>query len=199
MTTNDPYNDPFWDELGFAWTALPADPGTALPRLAARLRRQALLLRLAVAGAGLVSLLALALAGWTLWLGWTAQVWHFLVRGFALALLSGLAAAAAAALGGGVRDAHRSLTEALELAARRAERWRRALWLGVWGCGLAAALGSLGYVVRARFGRPAAMSPVEPLALLALTALVLVLLARAASRELARSRYLQRALAAGEG
>jgi hypothetical protein len=194
MTTPDPW----WDELGFAWTAAPADPQAALPGLTARLRRQAWLLRLLIAGAALASLAGLALAGWTLWLGWTAHVWHFLVRGTAVLVLAILLAAAAGALAGSVRDASRSLAEALDVAVRRAQGRRRALALGVWACALAAAFGTAGYFVRSYFTRPPAMSPLEPLLVLALTALVLLLLARAASRDLARTRHLQRALAGEE-
>jgi hypothetical protein len=188
--------DPYWDELGFAWTAAAPDPQTAEPRLKSRLHRQAMGLRLLVLGASLASLAGLALGAWTLWIGWSAHVWHFLVRGSAVVILAGLAGWGAASLAGGVRDDTRSLAQAVDLSISRAERSLRALWLGLAGCGIAAALGLAGFWLRAAHGRPALMSPVEPLAFLALLMTVFWLLQRSVSDDLERSRHVRRLLEA---
>jgi hypothetical protein len=190
MTTNDAW----WDELGFAWTALEPDPEAATPRLKARLRRQEWRLRLLVAGAALAALLGAALAAWTLWIGYTAHASWFLVRGSAVLAVAVLAALGAAALAGGVKDQTRSLAEALDLAVLRARRSLRAASLAIAACALAAVLGLGGYALRAGSHHPPRMSPIEPLAYLALLALVIFLVRRRLKDDLARTRHLRRSL-----
>lgn len=171
MPTDD---DAFWDELGVSWRASISDSGLLSSRLEARLRLQSALLTVgAVAGAA-VSLLGLGLAAWTLWIGWSSPTWHFLTRGLTLAAVSLLAGIAALGLRARKGVETRSVKEMLQVSIERTERLIRAADLGCYSLVILAFGGMVGYALRLRLGRPAAVSPVEDLLALAVAGLALL-------------------------
>ena len=81
--------DPYWDELGVAWSAINPDIDVIAPRLKARLRRQSLLITAGASLQGCLSaLLAYFLGALTIWSGWTTGTWNFVTRGIAIVAIS---------------------------------------------------------------------------------------------------------------
>lgn len=186
--------DAYWDELGLAWTAINPAPETVAPRLQARLRRQAALLA-AILLAGIpLSLAGMALGAWTVWLGASTQAWFFVTRGIAIFTMSLLAGFATWSFRSTMVDPAHSLGAMIALALLRAERWRRAVRLAGLGLAIAALFGSAGYIIRIQVGKPSAMSLAPALIVLTVLGLVLFLLHRKASDDIAKYRYLKRLL-----
>ena len=191
-------NDAYWDELGIAWRATVPDTGLAVSKLEARLGRQEALTRIGVAiGVG-GGLLALGLAAWTVWIGANGHAWNFVTRGVSIAVVGILMLFAASSLGGGGRGAGGSLRDMLELSMRRAERQARAAGLALLAVGVLAVGGLAGYAVRARMGRPPAMSPVDALLALAVLGLALLWIRHGQARAARTCRHLTQALALDE-
>jgi hypothetical protein len=193
--------DRFWDELGVAWCAINPEIGVIMPRLQSRLRRQSALIM-----ASLILGLPLSLAGfvlgvYTIWNGGTTGTWNFVTRGVALVAISAILSMAMSSLLRVRADGHaRALSEMLDLAIARAERTLFAIQLGFYACGIAASLGLVGAAMRTHLTRPPALSPMLDLAALAIFAVGLFLYGRRTRAELAKFRYLKRALAVeGEG
>jgi len=181
--------DAYWDELGFAWTAI--NPEIAAPHLKARLRRQTLVAGLAVFAGAPLCVAAAALGAWTLWRGLASEAWFFVTRGIALVVLSLLGGFAAWSFNSARKDDSDSLAAMIALALRRAQAWLGAVRLGLVGLGTVALLGTLGYELRIQAGKPSAMPPAPALVVLALLAVVLVLLHAKAKEDVAKFRYLQ--------
>jgi hypothetical protein len=192
-------NDVFWDELGVAWRAIDPQPSVIGPKLKTRLRRQAAaVLGIAIVGVPL-SIGGLVLGIYTVWIGWSHGIWNFLSRGVALIAISSLLATAAWSRRGSGRVDSGSLVGMLDLGIVQAERFGRVVQAGYWACGVAAALGLIGYGIRVHFYRPPAMSPIEPLLLLALVVIALLLFGRRLRDDLARLKYLRGILRRPDG
>lgn len=189
-------DDSFWDELGVSWRASFRDAGLISSRLEARLRIQAALLTIGMIVGGALGLLGLALAAWTLWIGWQAHVWNFLTRGITIAAVSLLGIVAALALRGRTRVDTRSLREMLQASMARTERLIRAADLGCWSMAILAIGGLIGYAIRVLLGRPPAMSPVEGLLAVALAGLALLWYRRTQAHALRKYRHLSQVFSA---
>ena len=194
--------DVYWDELGIAWRALQPAEGLVASRLEPMLRRQEILVRGGAVAGYPLGVLGLGLAGWCFWIAWSGHAWNFAARGGAVGVVAVIALVAAAALQGALEGERRSLREMLELAVVRAEQLRRAAGLGCIALAVLAVGGLAGYVIRAGASRPAAMSPVLDLVILAALAVGLAWLWSSQSRAEGKYRHLARALsepdAAGE-
>jgi hypothetical protein len=164
----------YWDDLGVAWCATELDATALSPRLKARLRRQAGLIRTGVFAGAVATAAGLALGAWTIRVGLATDATHFLARGAAVLLLSAMLGLGTAWLAGSARDDTRSLAEMLDLSLRRARVFGKLTALGFGGTAVAAVLGLVGYAIRVRAGDPPALSPLEPLLVLGLFATVLV-------------------------
>ena len=184
--------DAYWDELGLAWTA--TSPEIIAPRIRESLRRQSVFTALAVFAGLPISLAGAALGVWTLWHGAFAQAWFFVTRGTAILLMSLMAGLAASSFIPLLGDGTQSVAAMIASALARAQRWHKAVRLGYLGLAVAALFGTAGYFLRMEAGKPPALSPLEPMVLLALLALVLFLLQRKTRDDIAKYRYLQRLL-----
>jgi hydrogenase-4 membrane subunit HyfE len=188
--------DSYWDELGVAWSAINPDINVIMPRLKSRLRRQSFLI-----GAGVALGILLAAGGFilgvvTLWNGWTTDAWNFITRGVAILVTSALVSTAVSLLlpvraSGDVQ----ALLEMIDLAIARAERILNTIRLGFYACAVVAVLGLAGTAIRTHLGRPPSASPLGDLAMLAILALGLFFYARHTRVDLAKYRYLRKALA----
>ena len=182
--------DVYWDDLGVAWTAVTPNIQIA-PQLKDRLRRQSLFTA-AMLFAGLpLSLAGIALGAWTILHGAAVEAWFFVTRGIAIAIISLLLSAAAWSFRNARQSNSQSLAAMVELALLRAHNWHKAIRLGYLALIVAALFGTVGYEIRISMGKPSAMSPVEPLVLLAVLGLVLFLLERRAKDDIAKYSYLK--------
>lgn len=188
--------DAYWDELGVAWSVINPDINVIMPRLKCRLRLQSFLI-----GAGVVLGIVLAAGGFiigaaTIWRGWTTDTWNFVTRGIAVLAISVLLSIAVSLLlpVRASRDV-KALAEMIDLAIARAERTLKTIRLGFYACAVAAVLGLAGTAIRTYLSRPPSLSPIIDVAVLALVALGLFLYARHTRVDLAKCRYLKKALA----
>jgi hypothetical protein len=186
--------NPYWDELGIAWTAIEPDLRANMPRMKRKLRWHALLTAVVVFGGIPVGIAGGVLGIWTLWVGLSAGIWNFATRGTAILVISLLVAGLGWSSRSALRDDTQTLSAMIELALLRAEKWYLAIRIGYVSCVVAAAFGMIGYGIRAHSGRPPAMSPVEPMVVLAVLAFVLVLLHRDVRGRITKFRYLKRLL-----
>jgi hypothetical protein len=192
MTTS---TDAYWDELGVAWRAVNPDMNVISSRIRLRLRSQAACAYALVIFGVPLSIAALALGAFTIWKGFSAGAWNFVVRGIAVIVIGLLLGFAGWSQRIGARAETSTLAQMIDLAIVRAQKLRQAVVVGICICAVAAAFGLLGYAIRSHIGRAPAMSPFEPLTLLALLSTALLLYVRRASDDLKKLRYLQRALA----
>lgn len=186
--------DAYWDELGIAWTAIEPDLRDSMQRMKRRLRWQKLSMAAVVFGGLAVGITGSLLGIWTIWVGLSAGIWNFATRGAAILVISLLVAGLGWSSRSALRDNTETLSAMIELALLRAEKWYLAIRLGYASCVVAAALGMTGYGIRVHSGKPPAMSPVEPMVVLAVLGLVLVLLHRGVLDRIAKYRYLKRLL-----
>jgi len=188
--------DAYWDELGVAWSAICPDVNVIARRFESRLRRQSRLIAIALVAAVPVIIAGLLLGAFTIWAGAAAGAWNFVARGIAIVVVSLLAGAGAAALLP-VRgsDMARSLAEMLELAAARARRALLIVRLGLCACGVAAALGVAGTLIRTRLSGPPLLPPAIDLLILAAFAAGLYLYGRRTKANLEKLRVLAHTLA----
>jgi len=189
----------FWDELGLSWRASLREPALISRRLERRLRLQGLILTGATVAGAAISALGLALAAWTLWIGWSHDIWNFLSRGVTLAILSLLAAMAALTLRLRRGLETGSLVEMLHVSIARTERLIRVADLGCFSVMILAVGGTIGYFLRSRFGRPPAVPLFEDLLVLVVGALALAWYRRTQAQALRRYRYLHQAFDQGLG
>jgi hypothetical protein len=193
MPTND---DTFWDELGLSWRASFREPEVISRRLETRLKLQGFLLTgttaLGVAG----SLFGFALAAWTLWIGWSHHIGHFVSRGATLAMVSLLAATATTLtlrMRSGLET--RSLREMLQISIARTARLIKVADVGMCMVLVLAVGGTIGYVLRTRFGHPPAVTLAEDILLVAVVGLALAWYRRTEARALRRYKHLAEAFA----
>lgn len=186
--------DAYWDELGIAWTAIEPDLRASMPRMKRQLRWQTLSLVAVTFGGVPVGIAGGVLGVWTIWLGLSTGIWNFATRGAAILVISLLITGAGWSSRSTLRDNTETLSAMVELTLLRAEKWHLAIRLGYASWVVAATLGMIGYGIRVHFGKPPAMSPVEPMVILAGLGLVLVLLHRSVRRRIAKYRYLRRLL-----
>jgi hypothetical protein len=196
MPTDD---DAFWDELGVSWRASIRDAGLISSRLEARLKLQSALLTAGTVAGAAFSLLGFSLAAWTIWVGWSSHIWHFLVRGSTLALVSLLALVATLVLRERSGMETRSLREMLQLSIARTERLVRAADLGCYSVLIVAIGGTIGYALRMRSGHPAAVPLWEDLLAVAVVGVALFWYGRSQTRALRKYRYLSQALGSEDG
>jgi MFS family permease len=188
--------DAYWDELGVAWSAINPDINVIMPRLKYRLRLQSFLI-----GAGVVLGSVLAAGGFiigaaTMWRGWTTDTWNFVTRGIAIVVVSALLSIAVSLLLPVRASADvKALTEMIDLAVARAERTLKTIRLGFYACAVLAVFGLAGTAVRTYLSRPPTVSLTIDLAVLAICALGLFVYARHTRVDLAKYRYLKKALA----
>jgi len=182
--------DAYWDDLGVAWTAVTPNLQIA-PHLKERLRRQTLFTAVMLFAGLPLSLGGIALGVWTIWQGATVEAWFFVTRGIAIVIIFLLSGIAAWSFRNAWNDDTRSLAAMIGLALTRAQRWHAAIRLGYLALIVAALFGTVGYEIRISMGKPSAMSPVEPLVLLAVLGLVLFLLQRRAKDDIAKYSYLK--------
>lgn len=185
--------DAFWDELGVSWRASIRDPGLVSSRLEGRLKLQSALLSAGTTAAISLGVFGFGLAAWTLWVGWTGQVWNFITRGVTVAAISLLAMMAGLALRTRDRLETRSLQEMLRVSITRTERLIRATDLACYSLAILAVGGMIGYALRIEFGRPPAVSPVEDLLVLSIAGLALVWFRRSQARALRRHQHIMKA------
>lgn len=190
--------DAFWDELGVSWRASIRDPGPVSSRLEARLKLQSALLTAGTSAAISFGVLGFGLAAWTLWIGWTGQVWNFITRGITVAAISLLAIMASLALRTRDRLETRSLQELLRFSITRSERLIRATDLVCYSLVILAVGGMIGYALRIRFGRPPAVSPVEDLLVLSVAGLALLWFRWSQARALRRYQHILKAFRLGD-
>jgi uncharacterized membrane protein len=187
--------DRYWDDLGIAWVAVDPNSEAIAAQLDSRLRSQALRAKLLVATGVPLAVAMLALAGFTLYAGFNGGAWNFLVRGIALLVLSGMTGLAAWSQRFDAAGQLNSLAGKMDQTIARSRKLHRAAGLGLTMCGVAAVAGLAGYFIRVRQGHPPAMSPLEPLALLALMAIAICIYMHYSARDLERLEYLRRTLA----
>ena len=190
--------DAFWDELGVSWRASVRDPGLVSSRVEARLKLQSALLTAGTIAATSLGVLGFGLAAWTLWIGWTGQVWSFITRGVTVAAISLLAIMASLAFRTRDRLETRSLQNMLRFSITRTERLIRATDLACYSLVILAVGGMMGYALRIRFGRPPAVSPVEDLLVLSVAGLALLWFRRSQARALRRHQHIMKAFRSGE-
>lgn len=186
--------DPYWDELGIAWTAIEPDLRASMPRMKRQMRWHALVMAAVVFGGVPVGIAGSVLGIWTISVGVSAGIWNFATRGTAILVISLLIAGLGLSSRSALRNDTETLSAMIELALLRAEKWYLAIRLGYASCVVAAALGMIGYGIRVRSGKPPVMSPIEPMVVLAVLGLVLVLLHRSVRDRIAKYRYLKRLL-----
>ena len=186
--------DPYWDELGIAWTAIEPDLRASMPRMKRQMRWHKLLMAAVVFGGVPVGIAGGVLGIWTISVGVSAGIWNFATRGTAILVISLLVAGLGWSARSALRNGTETLSAMIELSLLRAEKWYLAIRLGYASCVVAAALGMIGYGIRVHSGKPPAMSPVEPMVVLAVLGLVLVLLHRSVRDRIAKYRYLKRLL-----
>lgn len=186
--------DAYWDELGIAWTAIEPDLRDSMQRMKRRLRWQKLSMAAVVFGGLAVGITGSLLGIWTIWVGLSAGIWNFVTRGAAILVISLLVAGLGWSSRRAIRDNTETLSAMIELTLLRAEKWYSAIRLGYASCIVAAVLGMIGYGIRVHSGKPPAMSPLEPMIVLAVLAFVLVLMHRGVRRRIAKYRYLKHML-----
>jgi hypothetical protein len=194
MKTLSP-SDPFWDELGVAWTAIHPEIAVIMPRLQARIRRQSVLIT-----AGLIlgppAVIAALIAGVDcIWVGWKTGAWNFMLRGAAFLAIAAIVSLAMRSLlhvraGGGLQ----SVPEMLDFAIARSRKTLLAIRLGYYACGLAALFGLVGTAIRKHLSRPPALSPFIDLALLAVFVLGLFFYGRRIQGDVRKYTLLRRLL-----
>jgi MFS family permease len=193
MTTT---TDAYWDELGVAWSAINPDINVIIPRLKSRLRRQSFLIRAGVAIGALLGAGGFIVGFATIWRGWTTDTWNFVTRGIAIVIVSALLSIAVSLLLPVRASADvKALTEMIDLAVARAERTLKTIRLGFYACAVLAVFGLAGTAVRTYLSRPPVVSLTIDLAVLAIFALGLFVYARHTRVDLAKYRYLKKALA----
>ena len=188
-------DEPFWDELGIAWRAVPPASAVPLDRIEAHFRRESVLLRLAIGAAALTGTAFLTLGVFTLWQGWKLAAWNFGARGLALliiAVIMGLIARALWPVRGG--DNARSLSDFVDVGLTRSMQGLRVCALSFAVCASAAGLGVIGAVLRTMAGHPPVVPVAVDLALVALIAGGVAAERRRFRREQARFAYLRDAL-----
>jgi len=184
--------DIYWDELSIAWTALGLEEEQTSMRLKERLRRQTFATTAVLVFGIPLALAGAALGAWTIWLGASTGAWNFIARGTGIVIISLMMGIAAWSFKSAWRDNSQAMGAMIELALARAERLHLAMRLGLVSCVTAALFGLAGYAIRTNLGKPPAMSPIEPLLMLALLGFALVLLQRRAQADIAKYRYLKR-------
>jgi hypothetical protein len=178
----------FWDELGVVWRASVPDEGLLRSRLERRLRRQAFVSGATVSAAAAATLLGLGLGAWTVWIGWSNGAWHFVIRGATLMAAAFPTLLATIVLRNHTAGEGRSVSESLQFSIARTERMVRAVDLAIAAIAVIGVGGLVGYLVRARHGRPAFVSPIEDLLALAVLAMALLWFRSVQSRTLAVAR-----------
>jgi hypothetical protein len=195
MTSED---QDFWDELGIAWRAKTTGAAPVPAGLATRLRQQATLLAATAVLAGLVAEVSVALAAWSLWIGWSRHSPHFLARGITLAAVASLAGLAALLVQRRHQGDVHSLTDGLKLACARGQRLIRATDLCLYALGILAAGGALGYELRSHTGHASALPLLTDFLGLGIVLAALLWYRRTQAKELRKHRNLSTAFAASE-
>ena len=185
--------DAYWDDLGVAWTAMDPPLQTIVPRMKSRLRRQSLLIAVALSVATPLGLAGLALGAWTIWHGALAGIWNFIPRGISIIAISLILEFAAWSFKAALRDDTESLTSMIELSLLRTERWLTAIRLGYVIFAITFIFGVAGYEIHIHFVNPHshARPPVEGPVVTAILCLVLYLLQTRAKDRIAKYRYLK--------
>ncbi|HKQ09877.1 MAG TPA: hypothetical protein VJS85_01695 [Rhizomicrobium sp.] len=187
--------DAYWDELGVAWCAVNPEADIILPPLKERLRRQSLLITAGLVLGLPLGGLGVALGLYTLAIGWQSGAWFFVTRGTAIILVSGLVLYGWMVLKPvGVGAAGRALPYMLRLAIARLERFLAVARLGLYACGVTAAFGPAGMVLRMEAGKPMQGPLLLYLTIIVLCAAGLFFHASAMRTSLARYRHLQQTL-----
>ncbi|MBV8844592.1 MAG: hypothetical protein JO307_17435 [Bryobacterales bacterium] len=189
-------HDPYWDELGIAWSAIETDTRVLIPKLQARLRSQSLMIN-ALVGIGLpVTIAGFVIGAFTVCRGFETGAWNFVTRGSAIVIASAMALKGLALLLNVRTAGHaESLSEMLVIAVARSERTVSVIHLCLGACGIALVLGVAGAVIRARLSSPPLLSPVIDTAILLIVAVALLVYLRQARITLAKFRYLKDTLA----
>ena len=182
----------FWDELGVAWRATVPDENHFQSRLERRLQLQAFALGTAVSASAAATLFGLGLGAWTVWIGWSNGTWHFVIRGATLSAAATLTLLATIVLRNRTDRAARSVRESLQLSITRAERLAKAAGLVAAAVAVIGVGGLVGYVIRARHGRPPFVSPMEDLLALAVLAMALLWFRWGQSRTLDAAKHVSR-------
>lgn len=186
--------DAYWDNLGIAWAAINPNPRVLTTHIKRRLRWQTLSVAAATFGGIPIGAAGVVLGIWTIWTGLSTDTWNFATRGAAIVVISLLVIGVIWSFKNVLKDNTESLSAMIDLTLLRAEKWQFATRLGYVACVVAAALGTIGYGIRIRSGKPPAMSPIEPLVLLAALGVGLFLFHRVVRDRIAKFRYLKRLL-----
>jgi MFS family permease len=188
--------DPYWDELGVAWSAIDPDIRVTASRLDERLRRQARWMAAAVVIGMLLGAMGLLLGLATIGIGTHSGAWNFVTRGVGIIAMSAILMFAVWSLQP-IRslEATCALSQMIDLAIERAQKTLALVAAGLYSCVVAAVFGLVGTAIRTHLGRPPKMSPIIDLAILGVIVLALALCGRRTRRKLGKYRRLQQALA----
>jgi len=193
------HEEPYWDELGVAWRTIEPDIERALPDLQVRLHRQSLAIAAALGLGVPLCIGGIALGTFTIWRGSATHTWNFVTRGIAIALISVvLFHALASLLPFRKRPDAQNLSAMLDLVTARLRRTLFLLRAAISACGIAAAFGIAGSIIRERAGSSPHLSPVVDLILIGLIAVLFSLCARTVSTMARKFDYLRRAFGTGE-
>jgi ABC-type multidrug transport system fused ATPase/permease subunit len=194
---NEP-SDPYWDELGVAWSAIDPNIRVTASQLEVRLRRQSQWMAAAIVVGMVLGALGLVLGLATIAMGVNSGAWNFVTRGAGIIAISAILMFAVWSLQP-IRsvDATCALLQMIDLAIERARKTLSLIRAGLYSCVIAAVFGLAGTAIRAHFGRPPKLSPIVDLLILGVVALVLVLGHWRTRRELRNYLTLKQAVAVG--
>lgn len=185
----------YWDELGIEWRALELDGERISPRLKDRLRRQSLAITATLALGIPLCAAGMGLGVFTVWRGWTSEIWNFVTRGVGLVIISMLPMRAFSSLLPFRKHAEtQNLADMLEIGSARIGRTLVLVRVVMAACIAAASFGVAGTVIRMRAGSPPRQSPIVDLVVIALIVSFLWLYGRTLSAELGKFEYLRRVL-----
>jgi hypothetical protein len=192
-------SDPHRDEREVACDAIDPNLRAIASRLPLRLRRQSQWMAVAVAIGMLFGAMGVLLGLATIGIGLSYHIWNFLTRGAAIIAMSVITMLATWPLQHTISlDAAQALSQMIDLAIDNARKTLSLVRAGLYCCVIAAVFGLVGNAIRTHFGRPPKMSPIVPLAILALVALAAIVWGLQTQLELGKYRSLKRALAADQ-
>jgi hypothetical protein len=193
---NEP-SDPYWDDLGAAWSTIDPNIRVTASQLKVRLRRQSQWMGAAVVFGMLVGAMGLLLGLGTIDIGWDSGAWNFVTRGVAIIAISAILMFAVRSLQPiGSLEATRALSQMIDLAIERALKTLSLIRAGLYSCVIAVVFGLVGTGIRAHLGSPPKMSPFVDLLLVGMIALVLALCHWQTRRRLGKYQSLKEVLTA---
>jgi hypothetical protein len=189
--------DPYWNELGVAWSAIDPDIRITTAQLRERLRRQSQSMTATVVIGLVLGALGLVLGLATIGMGLNSGAWNFVTRGTGIIMIAAILMFATWSLQP-IRslDATHALSQMIDLALERARKTLSLIKAGLYSCLIAAVFGLVGTAIRTHSGAAPKLSPIIDLLILGVVVLVLVLSHWRTRRRLGRYLRLKQALIA---